>query len=66
MADVKEREADAFLVDDDEEGSQASKYLLFNIEDEVYGINIAHVVEIIEKAYRSAREGRTLEMTTGL
>jgi purine-binding chemotaxis protein CheW len=49
MADhLREREVDAFLVDDDEESSQASKYLLFNIDDEVYGINIAHVVEIIE------------------
>jgi predicted dehydrogenase len=30
------------------------------------GEHARHVVEIIEKAYRSAREGRTLELTTTL
>jgi purine-binding chemotaxis protein CheW len=39
---------DVFLIDDDEENTQADKYLLFNIGDEVYGIAIAHVTEIIE------------------
>jgi predicted dehydrogenase len=30
------------------------------------GEHARHVVELIEKAYRSAREGRTLELTTTL
>ena len=45
---TREREADAFLEGDDDENSQACKYLLFNTDDEVYGISIASVVEIIE------------------
>lgn len=37
------------LVDDEEdEATQASKYLLFSMENEVYGISISQVVEIIE------------------
>lgn len=44
---TRDRETDAFL-DDDEESSQACKYLLFHTDDEVYGLNIASVVEIIE------------------
>lgn len=49
MSDVaKDREADLFVDEEDNENSQASKYLLFNVEDEVYGINIAHVDQIIE------------------
>jgi purine-binding chemotaxis protein CheW len=40
---------DEQLVQDDEEtNSQANKYLLFNIGDEVYGISIVQVTEIIE------------------
>ncbi len=48
---VKERasEEDIFLVGDDEDdNSQANKYLLFDIGEEVYGIGIASVTEIIE------------------
>ena len=39
---------DMFLVDDEQDGAQSSKHLLFNIGSEVYGIDIAHVTEIIE------------------
>jgi purine-binding chemotaxis protein CheW len=39
---------DIFLADDDGENTQADKYLLFSIGEEVYGIAIAHVTEIIE------------------
>lgn len=39
---------DMFLVDDEDEGGQADKYLLFNIANEVYGINIINVTGIIE------------------
>ncbi len=46
---VKERETDEmFLEDDDDENSQANKYLLFSIGEEVYGISIVSVTEIIE------------------
>jgi purine-binding chemotaxis protein CheW len=39
---------DEMFIEDDDESGQADKYLLFNLGDEVYGINIAHVTEIIE------------------
>lgn len=50
MQDMKERdvEQDMFLEDEDDENSQANKFLLFNIGREVYGINIGSVTEIIE------------------
>ncbi len=50
MQEVKERdvEQDLFLEDDEDENSQINKYLLFNIGEEVYGINIGSVTEIIE------------------
>ena len=48
--EIAERESidDVFLVGDDDRDSQTDKYLLFDIGDEVYGIAIAHVTEIIE------------------
>ncbi len=39
---------DLFLADDEDEGGQANKHLLFNIGEELYGLNIAEVTEIIE------------------
>ena len=46
---VRERETDEmFLEADDEENSQANKYLLFSIGEEVYGVTIGSVTEIIE------------------
>lgn len=39
---------DVMFLDDEEENTQANKYMLFNIGDEVYGIGIEHVTEIIE------------------
>lgn len=45
----KERvEEESILVGDDDENSQADKYLLFTIGEELYGIAIASVTEIIE------------------
>lgn len=41
-------EPDEFVDDEEEEGTQARKFLLFNLEGEVYGIDIASVLEIIE------------------
>lgn len=41
-------EDDLFLVDDEDENTQDNKYLLFNIGNEVYGIGIMHVTDIIE------------------
>jgi purine-binding chemotaxis protein CheW len=34
--------------DDEEEDSQKNKYLLFKLGNEVYGVNILHVTDIIE------------------
>ena len=46
---VKERETEEmFLEGDDDENSQANKYLLFSIGEEAYGISIVSVTEIIE------------------
>ncbi len=49
---VKKREEteedDIFLVGEEDESSQANKYLLFNLKDELYGIAIANITEIIE------------------
>ena len=47
---VKEAPAqdEMFLDDEEDEGAQNNKYLLFNLADEVYGIDIANVTEIIE------------------
>lgn len=45
----KERaEEEVFLVGDDDENGQADKYLLFTLGEELYGIGIASVTEIIE------------------
>jgi purine-binding chemotaxis protein CheW len=41
-------EDDAMLVDDDDEDTQAHKYLFSRIGKESYGIGIKHVIEIIE------------------
>ena len=48
MTKEREIEDEMFLTDDEEEDTQANKYLLFNIADEVYGIWIGNVKEIIE------------------
>jgi purine-binding chemotaxis protein CheW len=39
---------DEQLWDEDGENTQADKYLLFNLGEEVYGIPITHVINIIE------------------
>jgi len=36
------------MLDDDDEDTQANKYLFFRIEHESYGIGIRHVIEIVE------------------
>lgn len=46
MDDTKDD--DLFMVDDEEGNSQENKYLLFHIGDEMYGIGIMHVTDIIE------------------
>ena len=48
MTKEKIVEDEMFLTDDDEGNTQANKYLLFDIGDEVYGIGIVNVTEIIE------------------
>lgn len=47
VAEVREKDDDMFLVDD-EEDSQANKFLLFNIGSETYGIDIKVVTGIEE------------------
>jgi purine-binding chemotaxis protein CheW len=37
-----------FVDDDEDEGTQDTKYLTFSIAEEVYGINISDITEIIE------------------
>lgn len=39
---------DLMLVDDEDENTQDHKYLLFRLGDEVYGVAISHVINIIE------------------
>ncbi len=41
-------EEEIFITDEEEENTQANKYLLFKLENEVYGVRIADVLEIIE------------------
>ena len=51
MADEKlnkNADDDMFLVDDEDDSYQENKYLLFNIGNEMYGINIMIVTDIIE------------------
>jgi purine-binding chemotaxis protein CheW len=50
MTDIRKYEGqDELLADDDEnEDTQANKYLFFRIGKESYGIGIKHVIEIIE------------------
>jgi purine-binding chemotaxis protein CheW len=50
MAETTKREAqdDALGLDDENEDTQANKYLFFRIAKESYGIGIRHVIEIIE------------------
>ncbi len=52
MSDVQQRVESAddemFLVDDDDENTQHNKYLLFQLGNEAYGLNIMTVTDIIE------------------
>lgn len=41
-------EDDQLWADDDGDNAQDNKYLLFNLAEEVYGISIVHVINIIE------------------
>ncbi len=41
-------QADDFLIVEDDEDAQANKYMLFKTAEEVYGIEIKYVTEIIE------------------
>ncbi len=49
MAETSRRETlDDTIVEDDNEDTQADKYLFFRIGKESYGIGIRHIIEIIE------------------
>ncbi len=45
---IAKDQADDFLIVEDDEDAQANKYMLFKTADEVYGIEIKYVTEIIE------------------
>lgn len=46
---IRNQIEETFYIDDDEDvDTQENKYMLFNIAEEVYGIDIIHVLEIIE------------------
>lgn len=47
MSDVLEKDALGFNDDNFEEDTQKDKYLTFHLGDEVYGLDIGHVIEII-------------------
>ena len=46
--DKKNSDDDFFLMDDEGDNTQENKFLLFNLGEEVYGIAITHVINIIE------------------
>ncbi len=48
MNNQKTHDDDIFIVDNDEEEVQNSKYLMCNIGNEVFGIDITYVTDIIE------------------
>jgi len=48
MSNQKTHDDDIFIVDNDEEEVQNSKYLMCNIGNEVFGIDITYVTDIIE------------------
>jgi purine-binding chemotaxis protein CheW len=50
MSDLqhKKMEDDLYLLTDDEEDTQANKFLSFKLGNEAYGIGIKHIIEIIE------------------
>ncbi|AHC15892.1 chemotaxis protein CheW [Salinispira pacifica] len=52
MSDIKqtkrENDDEMFLVDDDDDSTQQNKYLLFQLGEEAYGLNIMTVTDIIE------------------
>lgn len=47
---VREQDIDdpMFVFDDDDDNTQANKFLLFNIGEEAYGISIVDITEIVE------------------
>jgi len=48
VADERDEFDDLWADDDEETGTQKAKYLFFNLGDELYGINIMNITEIIE------------------
>lgn len=48
MEVMKQDEDEIFLVDDDDENQNNSKYLLFNLGNEVFGLKISSIIQIVE------------------
>ena len=47
MADITKRDNLMDLIDDDDEDTQANKYLIFDLGEESFGIEIKYITEII-------------------
>lgn len=48
MDAVKQTIDDIFLVDDDDENQNDNKYLLFNLGNEIFGLKISSIIQIVE------------------
>lgn len=48
METVKQSMDDFFLIDDDDDIQNDDKYLLFNLGNEVYGLKISSIIQIVE------------------
>ncbi|MBN2657248.1 MAG: purine-binding chemotaxis protein CheW [Spirochaetales bacterium] len=48
MEAVKQSEDDIFLADDDDDLQSQNKYLLFNLGNEVFGLEIGSIIQIVE------------------
>lgn len=48
MEAVRQSEDDIFLVDDEDENQGENKYLLFNLGEEVFGLKISCIIQIVE------------------
>lgn len=48
MEAVKQNEDDIFLVDDEDDNQNSNKYLLFNLGNEIFGLKISSIIQIVE------------------
>ena len=48
MEAVKQNDRDIFWADDDDDVQSDNKYLLFNLGNEVFGLKISSIIQIVE------------------